>query len=99
MKTAAMWCVDANGTSISREPRIGAALRAVAVDDIGCSLGCACSYMRHCREVAAPELPAHRHANQSECQRFREVGESGLGLCAAAARIRNHADAVAAGGL
>ena len=48
------------------------------------------------RDVAAADIPRHRDAGEAEREHLGEIGERGIGAFAAARRVGNDADLVAA---
>ena len=94
VQAAAVGRVDAHGARFSGQPRIGATLGAVAV--------------HHVRPRVPPRAPDMADAARSPAPMSRligmrvrpsaspPIGESRVGLCAAARRIGDHADPVSA---
>ena len=58
--------VDADRACRRSQPRIGAALGAVAVQDIGAGVARALRDMALRRQIAQADVAAHRHAGQAE---------------------------------
>ena len=96
MQAAAMRRVDPDRAAAA-EPRIGATLGAVAVQDVGTGLARALSrHVALCRHIAQADMAAHRHAGQPERQLSGQRRERRIRPRAAGRGIRHDADLMAA---
>jgi hypothetical protein len=88
--------VDPDRPLRPRQPCVGAALGAVAVQYVHAEFHRTLPDMTDRREIAAADVPRHRNAGEAERENRRKLGERRVGAFPAARRIRDDADLMSA---